>query len=65
MKVITITVSPDGKADIKGEGFVGTECVSAMKPFESMLGDNPEIEYSPEYFEEEENLREEVSSYEG
>lgn len=38
MKELVIIYHPDGRIEIEGQGFVGTECLEASKPFEKALG---------------------------
>ena len=38
MKELIITYHLDGRIEIEGQGFVGTECLEASKPFEKALG---------------------------
>lgn len=50
MKIIKVSIAPDGKPTIEAEGFQGVGCKAATKPIEDALGngdkethDKPEI----------------------
>lgn len=56
MKLVTVTVKPNGQATIETEGFVGMECVQATAGLERRLGGNGAQVLKPEALVEEQGL---------
>jgi hypothetical protein len=38
MPTITVNISKQGEATVRGEGFQGNQCLQSMKPLEEALG---------------------------
>lgn len=51
MKIVTVTIDPQGKPTIEGNGFSGKACDKAMKPIEdALLGKDAVRTDKPELF---------------
>ncbi len=57
---IDIEVRPDGSVGLGVKGAKGKKCKEITKFLEEALGDVTHVEYTPEYYEEEVQEREQV-----
>ena len=58
---LVITIDAEGNVQIQVEGVAGSSCVEMTKWLEDELGDVTDREFTGEYYQQEEEVEEDVS----